>query len=505
MGRRVRLRMWNVMRYGLAAGIAALALTACAATAQDPRADATAARIEAAAARFKMNGARAGICVRRLSDGRELFQQRGNELFEIASNTKVVTTMAALWRLTPNYEFQTRVVANGPIENEVLKGSLVVIGGGDPSISGRGGEAMRVPREIAASIQQAGIREIAGELVMDDRFFDRVYRAPGWPGPESLWWYSAPVSALSFNDNCAEYKVSASPAVGGGAIVTCVPVLAGLRVANQVTTVPRDQDSEVRFERDANGNGVVITGRIALGSSRSETLAVDDPPSFFAAAIRMQIEKMGITIRGGTRLATAGERLQPAATEVFVWKSKLTDAVAVANRRSQNFYAEQILKTLGAARFGKGTFENGVAAVREFTRAAHMPEGAISTVDGCGLSAGNQATPQALCALLEVAHRSALKDVFFATLAANGDAETTLRGRMTDKAMLGRIHAKTGTIKSNGVSALSGYAQGIDGDLYAFSVLVNGAKPERFGEARALEDAVCYAIVGLTREAPRAK
>jgi D-alanyl-D-alanine carboxypeptidase/D-alanyl-D-alanine-endopeptidase (penicillin-binding protein 4) len=494
------------MKPGLAAWIVAAVLSGCAAAApRDPRAEATAARIEAAAARFKMSGARAGVCVRRLSDGREVYLQRGSELFEIASNTKVVTTLAALWRLTPDYEFRTRVVANGPIENDTLKGSLVVIGGGDPSLSGRSsGDAMRVPREIAAAAQQAGIREIAGDLVMDDRFFDRVYRAPGWPAPESLWWYSAPVSALSFNDNCAEYKVGASPGVGGSAIITCAPVLAGLRVANQVTTVPRDQESEVRFERDPAG-GVVVTGRIALGSSRSETLAVDDPALFFATAIKLQLERHGIVLRGTPRLVTAGEKLLPEAAELYACKSRLLDAVAVANRRSQNFYAEQILKTLGAVRHGKGTFENGLAAVREFTRAARMPEGAIVTTDGCGLSPGNQATPQALCALLEIAHRSALKEVFFASLAANGDADTTLRGRMTDKAMLGRIHAKTGTIKSNGVSALSGYAEGTDGDLYAFSILVNGARPERFAEARALEDAICYAIVGLTREAPRAK
>ncbi len=132
-----------------------------------------------------------------------------------------------------------------------------------------------------------------------------------------------------------------------------------------------------------------------------------------------------------------------------------------------------------------------------------MPEAAIVTTDGCGLSPGNQATPQALSALLEIMHRSALREVFAGSLAVNGDAETTLRGRMTDKPMLGRIRAKTGTIKSNGISALSGYAEATDGETYAFSVCVNGARPERFAEARALEDAVCYAIVGLAREAPR--
>ena len=473
--------------------------------APEPKPEPATARIQAAVARFHSAGARVGIVVRRMSDGREVFNQRGNELFEIASNTKLFTTAASLWRLGADYEFRTRIIANGKIDNGVLKGTLVAVGGGDPSLSGRaGGEPMRVPREMAAAVQRAGITEIAGDLVMDDRLFDRVHRAPGWPVAEGIWWYAAPISALSFNDNCAEFKVAGGPAVGSPAVVTSQPAATGMRIVNQVTTCSKDQRNEVEFKRDPAG-GLLVTGRVGVGSSQSETIAVDEPAVYFGAALRAELEKLRVRVRGACRLAAEGDALTAEATEVFLYKSRLRDAIMVANRRSQNFYAEQIFKLIGSTRDGKGSFENGAAVVREFTTAAHLPESAASTCDGCGLSPDNKATAQAVCALLEVMYRSKFQEVFYASLATNGEAETTLRNRMAEKGMAGRIHAKTGTIKSGGISALSGYAQAPDGELYTFSILCNGFKPAAFGEARALEDAVCYAIVGLQKEAPKGK
>ena len=135
--------------------------------------------------------------------------------------------------------------------------------------------------------------------------------------------------------------------------------------------------------------------------------------------------------------------------------------------------------------------------MREFTRAAHLPDEVVTTVDGCGLSPEDRATPQAVCAMLEVVHSSKIEDAFFGTLAKNGEPETTLRSRLTDPAMRGHVHAKTGTIKSGGVSALSGYVEAADGEIYAFSVLVNGFRSGAVGTASALEDAVCRALVGV--------
>jgi D-alanyl-D-alanine carboxypeptidase/D-alanyl-D-alanine-endopeptidase (penicillin-binding protein 4) len=160
------------------------------------------------------------------------------------------------------------------------------------------------------------------------------------------------------------------------------------------------------------------------------------------------------------------------------------------------------------ARFVKGSFESGAAAVRDvFTGGPHpiLPDSALTLVDGCGLSPEDRATPQAVSAMLEVIYRSKVQDAFFGALATNGEPETTLKNRLTDPAIRGRIHAKTGTIKANGISALSGYAEATDGEIYAFSILVNGFRSGGLGAAWALEDSISYALVGVPEKHEKPK
>lgn len=476
--------------------MAGILLAALALPGQAERADPAEARLRAALKKHDVRRARIGVCVRRISDGREIFAHNHNELYEMASNTKLLTTAAALWALGADYEFRTPVLANGPIVEGVLQGDLAVVGGGDPNFSGRlYGDTMHVPREMAAAVQRAGIREITGDLLMDDRFFDRVYRAPGWPGGELLWWYAAPVSALAFNDNCTDIRVQAGAAVGRPATHSAKPLAPPMRIVNKCVTCPKGERGGVTFEKNDAGE-LVIGGRIPLGDARTESIAIGEPALFFAAALRTELERLGITVRGRARLAASDETAPASAREIFVWRSRLIDAVNVANRRSQNFYAEQILKTLGAVRTGKGSFESGCSIVREFARAAHLPDSTVVTVDGCGLSMGNRATPQAVAGLLEVMYRSHLQKPFMASLAVNGEAETTLRNRLREKHIVGRIRAKTGTIKSEGVSALSGYAEAHNGEIYVFSILSNDFKPDQLYLVRTLEDAICEAMVG---------
>jgi D-alanyl-D-alanine carboxypeptidase/D-alanyl-D-alanine-endopeptidase (penicillin-binding protein 4) len=419
-------------------------------------------------------------------------------MFELASNTKLFTTAAALLKLGADYEFRTTLIANGPVQDGVLQGDLVVVGGGDPSFSGRvyKKDLMTVPREFAQAIQAAGIRQISGDLVMDDRLFDRIYRAPGWPKAEWLWWYAAPISALSFNDNCVEVKVTGGAAPDAPATISTIPSFPAMRFLNHCSTAAKDRPGEVTFERGEDG-AIVVSGRLPVGASRSETIAVEDPALFLAAALQTEMAKAGIRLDGQPRLATDTEKPRPGAKEIFVWKSRLWDSISAANRRSLNFCAEQILKTMGAARFGKGSFESGAAAVRELAGKPVFPDAAVTLVDGCGLSPEDRATPQAVSAWLEVIYRSKVQAAFFGTLATNGEPDTTLKNRLTDKEIRGRIHAKTGTIKDNGISALSGYAEAADGEIYAFSILVNGFRSGALASAWALEDSVCYALVGV--------
>ena len=112
-------------------------LTSTVAAPQGRTANQVTRAVQSAVTEHPVPGARVGIVVRRLSDGTQIFSLRGNERFGIASNTKLLTTAAALWRFGPEHKFRTALITNGKIADGVLDGDLVVVGGGDPNLSGR--------------------------------------------------------------------------------------------------------------------------------------------------------------------------------------------------------------------------------------------------------------------------------------------------------------------------------------------------------------------------------
>jgi D-alanyl-D-alanine carboxypeptidase/D-alanyl-D-alanine-endopeptidase (penicillin-binding protein 4) len=138
-------------------------------------------------------------------------QQTGEVVFErssdvpqtMASITKLITTAAAIHYLGPDYKFQTTFWRRGPVENGNLAGSLLVVGGGDPNISGRfyGDDINAVFDKWAEGLRTAGITRVTGDIVLNATFFDSLARHPDWPAGQESRWYQAPISALSYNDN----------------------------------------------------------------------------------------------------------------------------------------------------------------------------------------------------------------------------------------------------------------------------------------------------------------
>src|SRR5215471_10359769 len=135
--------------------------------------------------------------------GEPVFQRNPDSPETIASLTKLFSTASALHFLGADYKFKTTFWRRGDVKDGVLEGSLLVVGGGDPNISGRfyNDDFNAVFDKWAQGLVQAGIRQVVGDLVLNTSFFDNVARHPDWPEGQEAKWYQAPVSALSFNDN----------------------------------------------------------------------------------------------------------------------------------------------------------------------------------------------------------------------------------------------------------------------------------------------------------------
>jgi D-alanyl-D-alanine carboxypeptidase/D-alanyl-D-alanine-endopeptidase (penicillin-binding protein 4) len=197
----------------------------------------------------------------------------------------------------------------------------------------------------------------------------------------------------------------------------------------------------------------------------------------------------GIEVQG--RLRPVRRLPGPVWERVAAYRSSLLDTIRIANKRSQNFYAESLVKLLGARRCGDGSWSGGTRAVGEFLADLGVPAAAYHMVDGSGMSRQDRFTPRAVTQLLRHMYLHPWGAEFEQSLPSAGELESSLHSRMTRPPYRGNVFAKTGTIE--GVSALSGYARAASGKVYAFSILINRARA--VWQARQVQDRIVMALI----------
>jgi D-alanyl-D-alanine carboxypeptidase/D-alanyl-D-alanine-endopeptidase (penicillin-binding protein 4) len=456
--------------------------------AQEKEPRSLAERLDAAVAGLKMKSASVGVYVASARTGQAVYGTSERAPLLLASNTKVLTTSAALCRLGPDFKFRTSV--------GVLGGDLHVFGGGDPNISGRfhDDDPTAIFRDWAAKLRAAGIAKV-NRLVLHTGIFDEVHLHPGWKGYELWNWWAAPFGALSLNDNCIDLRVVPA-GEGQPCKVSIAPDTSFLTIVNQTRSAAKSGRTTFGFTRAAGTNTVTLRGDV--GGRGSSWVAVNDPTMFFGTVLKETLAAAGVEVAGG--LEESAQRIEEARgyQEVAFLESDLASTVSTCNQGSQNFYAEMIFRTLGWKMKGKGTTEASVEAVREFlTKDVGLED--FDQVDGSGLSRDNRMSAAEMVKLLLYVRRQPAGKAFIDSLPVNGDKRGTLKHRMTAPELRNRIRAKTGHV--GGVSSLSGYIEAAGGETYVFSVIVNAAGDQtKMGLADQMEDHLCEILARTTGE-----
>lgn len=432
------------------------------------------------------NGA-LGVHIVEIDTGETVYAYNADQQLILASNQKLFTTAAALDALGPGYFFETRLVQRGRTNGDVLEGDLGVIGSGDPQISGRefGGDPFGAFRPWAAALRERGIRRVTGDLYLAHGRFEPLKVHPDWPADQLLEWYEAPVSALSFSDNCILVRVSPGRA-GGPAVVETVPAVPLFRIENRAVTSGKRRGARIYVSRTEDV--MTVRGSIDAGSGPFETwVTVPDPVRYFGAALRAALAEEGIVVEGALRPV---ERLPGAIWErVAVHRSDLVTAIRTTNKRSQNFYAESLLKALAAERCGRGAWNEGTRALAEFVESIGVPRSAYHFADGSGMSRQNRITARALTTLLRHMFFHPAATEFAQSLPYAGENMGSWKRRMATPPYRGNVFAKTGTL--NGVSSLSGYAKAASGKSYAFSIVLNKTR----GDSHGTQDRIVKALI----------
>lgn len=431
------------------------------------------------------------VLVQDAASGDTVFSLDSSRRLIPASNMKIVIGGAILMELGPEWQYETRLHATGPIENGTLRGDLVVLGSGDPSIGGRfrNGDITSIFSEWAQVLRQKGITRIDGNIIGNDSFFDRDRVGLLWHPDDWVEWYAAEVSALSLNDGCLDIQITAASGPGTNASIRLDPPTAYVTVSPTIRTIGSRQTERMRFTRNDGARQITIDGAIRQGRSTTRYVTVPDPAMFFTTVLSETLQSEGITHNG--MVQTSSDPLPAPLTLLHTHRSPaLSQLVAVCLRNSQNLYTEHLLKTLGAIRYGKGSFEMGARAVKDIFYEYGCDIDDMYIADGSGLSRSSRVSANDLVSILTAIQNSPMAEAFREALPKSG-TNGTLRNRMRETLTRGRVAAKTGTL--NGVRGLSGYIEARDGTAYIFSFLANGRRSaSRF---TGIMDEACSTII----------
>jgi len=408
-------------------------------------------------------GAQLSLHFRDLQSGQTLDSYQADQYLIPASNLKIITTAAAMDILGPHFRFATTVGLDGVQREGKWQGNLWIKGGGDPCWNSNyfpEHTITRLAEYIFSALRQNGISSLQGDILLDVQGFDQHWHNRDWSWADIGNYYGISSSAFNCNDNALNVRFNTEGAIGEKAKIQSVEPHLPINWDNQVIIGAPGSGDQAYVFGNAQDVHRIIRGSVPKKGPHFDIRAsMSDPQQFFARQLVGALKKLGLKFDGPPQIlvgASMGREL------VSVYSPELHEIINYINRESNNLFAEAIYKylyTLESKRFTEWKEEQ-------------LGENPYRWKDGCGLSPFNRFSARMMT---DVLVSQSNQEKFMMSLAAPGQ-EGTLRYRLGGLT----IRAKTGSIE--GVSTLSGYLWGEEGNAYAFSLMLNNYH----GSSRAL-------------------
>jgi D-alanyl-D-alanine carboxypeptidase/D-alanyl-D-alanine-endopeptidase (penicillin-binding protein 4) len=383
-----------------------------------------------------------------------IYAHNSNKLFSPASNMKIVVSLGALVFLKPEYRFETDVFVDS--------GNLYIKGCGDPSLCTDDLE------KISEKLIERGVTRIE-DMIYDDGYFDEKEFGRGWIEEDEAYGFNARISALSLNRNCVRISVKPGKETGDKVRFALYPRTDFVQVRNLAST--GQIDSLIVQRKSVNDrNVIVLRGVMKKGAKgRTFTRHIDNPSLYVATVFKEMLEEHGMQIAGKLRRGESPVSCVPVYRHI---SKPLVQLIYDMNKWSLNFYADQILKAIGARVLGApGSFEKGSLEIKRLLTVLGLTEEEFRMYDGSGLSRYNLISPHGIVKVLAGAlAQTDIRPEFLSSLPVAG-VDGTLESRMGGSHSLRRVRAKTGTMR--GVSSLSGYVLMNDNREVIFSIIMN--------------------------------
>jgi D-alanyl-D-alanine carboxypeptidase/D-alanyl-D-alanine-endopeptidase (penicillin-binding protein 4) len=396
-----------------------------------------------------------------------------------ASNLKLITSAAALdilgagMQLYTCLEYDGRIAASGK-----LHGNLYLRGGGDPTLG-----SPEMPGVLpldslfdlwTEAVCNAGIKEITGDIIADVSYFDDRYLPDDWSWGDMGNYYGAVTSSICINENSYNlfFRSPAKKFLAAEVLYTD-PDMPGMTFKNFMLTGNVHNGSQAFIFGAPEQNERFLHGYIPGGRSKFQIEgSMPDPTQFVIQRLANDLRDRGIAI-GGQLLKRRCQASTPRVNLLTITSPSLDQIIFRLNKKSNNLYAEQLLKILGKCQRGEGSLTNGIAVIEAWLSGLEIPSDGFFMQDGSGLARSNGCTTLILSTVLQKMLTSAVSGVYFSSLPVAGDADDqgNLKSFCAGTSAAGKVHVKSGLL--NRVRSHSGYCYTKSGKIICFSMIAN--------------------------------
>jgi D-alanyl-D-alanine carboxypeptidase, serine-type, PBP4 family len=413
-----------------------------------------------------------------------------------ASNMKLITTGAAIHKLGPDFKYTTRIGYSGTINNGVLEGDIYIVGGGDPTIASK--DSIAIPRFFLMSkwkafMDNAGIKKENGRIIGDGRYFDGPLENDTWSYQDIGNSDGTGFDGLCFYENIQEFKATPGASVGAPVTTSIVfPITPWMSYGNFGRTSRAGTGDNLYFFPSEYAPYGEVRGSFAIDRNPrvehfSNKFGAYTCAHYFCNYLRdkgIEVTEGVADVHGGRiRSSLSSQGLGPYAAKVDDLKMiggtdspALKDIARECNLKSDNFYAETLLRTLGRKGHHSASYDSSYVALGEVFKSLGVSAGSVQISDGSGLSRHNYLSPEFIVSFLEAMMKSPHFDEYIGTIGVAGGRgyESKLASEKPDTRS--RVHLKSGSM--NGVRCFSGYIEpstGTRGEVIVFSLMTNNA------------------------------
>lgn len=420
------------------------------------------------------------FCVQDAQTGKILKEFNSEIALIPASTLKILTTSAALGILGKDFTYKTNFY--NFTKKDSLDGStnthLLIKGSGDPTFNSSYffKSDSSFLNALIAKLKVKGLKKITGSLIADVSYFDNNIPST-WIWGDIGNYFGAGANGLSYHDNKFSLFYNSGAVNSTAQLENISPFYFSKKISIQSNVIAAGTEDNAFVFGDPNGYTRKVTGSIPPNKKHYEVEAeMPEPALFFLDQLQAELKKNNLSESGiqlvsnenkSVKFTTSPEQL------VYTYASpKLEQIVYYTNTKSNNHYAESLLKTIGAVKSGKqGTTENGIKAVENYWKERGVDISGLHMADGSGLSRANTITTKIQATILSKIYRDSLLypafNVCLPVAGKNGSMTSLCKGTFAEN----NLRAKTGYI--NRARGYCGYVKTKAGKELAFSILFN--------------------------------